>query len=141
MKHNCVVFVYGTLMSGMGNSYLLDKATYLGPAKVPGLLYANGIPFGKYDGDVMDGAVSYIEGELYEVDEVTLARLDRLESYSPGKKALPNWYDRIQIDTKNGMPVYMYHVEEPPAYAEHVPSGSYRRYRNEQLPKYAANVS
>ena len=136
MKHgHSVVFVYGTLLSGMGNSYLLDKAEHLGPAKVPGLLYASGIPFAKYGGTLEPDTIPFIEGELYKVDEVTLARLDRLESYTPGKKADPNWYDRIEIDQKDGMPVYMYHVEEPPRYAEHIPSGSYRRYRNEQLPQ------
>lgn len=136
MKHgHCIVFVYGTLLSEMGNHYLLDKATYIGPANVPGMLHASGIPFATYNAD----ASTHIEGELYKVDEVTLARLDRLESYTPGKPAHPNWYDRIQIDTKDGMPVYMYHVEDPPRYAEHVPSGSYRRYRDAELPRAAAS--
>jgi gamma-glutamylcyclotransferase (GGCT)/AIG2-like uncharacterized protein YtfP len=141
----CIIFVYGTLMSGNGNNYLMDKCKLIGPAKVPGDLYASGVPFARFNRmakhEESDAELPHIEGELWDIDELALARLDRLESYRPGKPSLPNWYDRIQIDEIDGVPVYMYHVEEPPAYAEHVPSGSYRQYRNSQLPKAAHHGS
>jgi len=49
-------------------------------------MYSQGIPF------VLKGdPVSYIHGELYDIDAVTLKQLDRLEGH-------PDWYCREQVE-------------------------------------------
>lgn len=130
-----ILFVYGTLMKGFGNHHCIAAGEFLGPAQVPGMLYVNGLPYARYDGGMLDQMMSFIQGELYLVDEVTLRRCDRLEGYTPGMKQNPDWYYRLQVDTKDGYPVFMYHVEAPPKHAEYIPTGSYRVYRDEQYPK------
>ena len=95
------VFVYGSLLRDLHNSYLLDNATCLdfnatlNPAfdqhdfvlvslgSYPALTHAQG-----------DEQPMTIKGELYAVDDDTLAMLDRLEGY-------PRFYDRklLPIDT------------------------------------------
>lgn len=122
-------------MRGYGNHHYLAHCEYLGNAKVPGMLYADGLPYARYDRGLLDQEISFIQGELYLVDEVTLRRCDVLEGHRPGAPQDRTWYYRLEIDTKDGYPVYMYHVEEPHKNAKYVPTGSYREYRNQQLPK------
>jgi gamma-glutamylcyclotransferase (GGCT)/AIG2-like uncharacterized protein YtfP len=71
------VFVYGTLKRGYSNHYLLETARYLGNAitKQPHLLGDAGFPV-----CMPTDAPTYVFGEVYEVDDDTLTRLDRLES-------------------------------------------------------------
>ena len=85
-KH--MVFVYGTLKRGFGNNRLLSGSKFLGEARTEDkfALYESGIPF-----VIEDEQVSQISGEVYEVDERTLARLDRLEGH-------PNWYFRKMVN-------------------------------------------
>lgn len=71
-----LVFVYGTLMRGRRNHRFLRTAHFLGPARVKHVgLYQVSPAF--------PGAVreqnSVVRGELYQIDEPTLAALDRLE--------------------------------------------------------------
>ena len=86
------VFVYGTLKQGYGNHCLLEDSTFLGkcttePEFTLHSLYAFPavLPFGN----------TAIKGEVYEVDDKTFKRLDRLEGY-------PSLYERIQIPTEYG---------------------------------------
>lgn len=87
------VFVYGTLLSGQGNNHLLRDSTKLGDVTVSGLeMHTMGgfpacvVRYDKY---------SSVTGEVWEVDDETFARLDRLEGY-------PHFYDRIEINTPLG---------------------------------------
>lgn len=91
-KHH--VFVYGTLRKGHGNNRLLPEDTFIGTATTEDgyvMTAYSGFPavyFPTYeDGD--EGTI--ITGELYEVDDATLERLDGLEGH-------PRWYRREQVN-------------------------------------------
>ena len=70
------VFVYGTLKSGFRNHYLLEGAEFFGgAATVPTYkMIENGFPVIMPD---LEGKP--LAGEIYTVDDETLARLDQLE--------------------------------------------------------------
>ncbi len=70
------VFVYGSLLSHCYNhKYYLRNQKYLGAACLNGYsLYS----LGSYPGVVADGQGTVL-GEVYEINEKVLARLDRLE--------------------------------------------------------------
>jgi gamma-glutamylaminecyclotransferase len=79
-----IVAVYGSLRRGFGNHRLLEGSTYLGEAMSPAeytMLHLGGFP------GIVRGGETAIKVELYEVDDDTLYRLDRLESH-------PSWYCR-----------------------------------------------
>ena len=82
------VFCYGSLKRGFGNHRLLDTSTFVGEA-ITEARYTM-IPLGFFPGVIQSGNTS-IRGELYDVDEVTLRRLDRLEGH-------PTFYQRQEID-------------------------------------------
>lgn len=74
MKYN--IFVYGTLKRGRHNNSVLGPSKFLG-------VYLTERRFTMYDGRgfpyiVPEGA-NVVVGELYEVDDATLERLDWLE--------------------------------------------------------------
>ncbi|MET0123497.1 MAG: gamma-glutamylcyclotransferase family protein [Candidatus Thiodiazotropha sp. 6PLUC9] len=99
MKTTSKVFVYGTLRKAQVNHHLLASATYVG-------LY-NTQPHYKmfhlrgYPGVVKGGGTS-IEGEIYQVDALTMKKLDRLEGY-------PHTYTRELIPSPWGMVwIYLY---------------------------------
>lgn len=81
-----LVFVYGTLKKGFGNHRLLAKAKFIAPAFI---INGKMIDLGAFPA-VMEGDMD-IEGEIYAVDENTLASLDRLEGH-------PTFYERKQIE-------------------------------------------
>lgn len=70
-----LVFVYGSLRAGQANHWLLRSARPLGRALIRGAL----IDLGWYPGLVAAGAPGFVVGEVYEVDDATLADLDGLE--------------------------------------------------------------
>ena len=81
------MFVYGTLKKNFPNSYLLQSAQYLGEGRTRDkyALYVQGIPY------VLKSEQRYcIHGELYNIDDKTLRRLDKLEGH-------PDWYYREQV--------------------------------------------
>jgi gamma-glutamylcyclotransferase (GGCT)/AIG2-like uncharacterized protein YtfP len=86
------VFVYGTLLAGESNHHVLGGAEFLGRARTaPAFeLYT----FGPYPGLVAGGQTRVV-GEVYAVDDETLARLDWLEGY-------PHLYDRGEIELEAG---------------------------------------
>merc|ERR1712194_707097 len=90
------VFVYGTLMSGLGNNRKLEPQDISG-VEVSRLLgvgctcqrfqmFAAGVPF--VDPDVPH---TRIQGEVWEVSIAILERLDKLEGH-------PDWYFRMPVD-------------------------------------------
>lgn len=84
------IFCYGTLMKGHGNHRLLLKETTkaLGKASTPSAFTM--VHLGGFPGIIRGGETS-IQGEVYEVDAETLARLDRLEGH-------PDFYRREPIE-------------------------------------------
>jgi len=72
------VFVYGTLLRGCSNSHVMKEAggKCIGKAVLKGYeMYSNG-----YYPMIIKGTGRVI-GELYEVDNAGLERIDRLEGY------------------------------------------------------------
>jgi len=98
------IFVYGTLLSGCPNHYLLRRAlSGPQPAEVEG--------FALYQVDVdYPGAVPApgckIKGEIYRVDGELLAELDELEDYDPLTHS--GLYLRQLIQTTDGRDVFIY---------------------------------
>jgi len=94
------IFVYGSLRKGLGNHYLLANARFDGEARTtPG--------FHLYDLGAFPGMIATalgragVVGEIYLVDDGTLARLDRLEGH-------PRWYCRTPIHLDDGREVETY---------------------------------
>ena len=77
-KH--LVFVYGTLRRGSvrAMSIRFPRSRFVADAKVSGSLY----DLGAYPGLLLEESNSMVIGEVYEVDNETLSRLDDFESSS-----------------------------------------------------------
>lgn len=86
------IFVYGTLKRGGGNwrYHLKGKAKFITEAQIHGTMYhLGGFPAISLHGD------GNIHGEIFEVDDDTLASCDRLEGH-------PRWYVRTPVQTSRG---------------------------------------
>jgi len=112
------IFVYGTLRMGQCRNHVLSDSEYLGGARTkPEFTMWD---LGPYPAVTNFGADS-IAGEVYEVDERTLAELDRIEGH-------PRLYRRTDIELADGQPVqtYLYACEQGTlAYSNRVPSGDW----------------
>jgi gamma-glutamylcyclotransferase (GGCT)/AIG2-like uncharacterized protein YtfP len=88
-----LVFVYGSLRRGNAGamSVRFPDATYVAEGRVRGSLY----DLGEYPGLVLDGAAPVVTGEVYEVDDDTLDRLDKFE--------LTSDYIRKQVEVEHGL--------------------------------------
>lgn len=98
MRH--LVFVYGTLKQGRGNSHLLASADFMGEAltveRYALSLYAPQV----FDrSDIAPCWLGHVRGEVYDCDEATLAELDRLERNG-------EWYTRklVPVQAEDGGP-------------------------------------
>ena len=92
------VFVYGTLMKGHGNSWLLENEAFLGEAETqPEYTLFN---LGHFPG-MVEGGETAVKGEVYDVSSWTLGWLDKLES-------VPDLYQRKKITLQNGDEVQTY---------------------------------
>lgn len=76
-----IVFVYGTLRRGGSNHFRMAAAKFVSSATLTGRLYR----VHWYPGLVLDEAGDEIHGDLYEVDQDTLAILDVFEGLSAGE--------------------------------------------------------
>jgi len=97
MKH--LIFAYGTLKKGFGNHSLLAGATDLGSTQTQSRRYRM-ISLGGFPAVYKTGKCA-IEGELYEVENSTLERLDVLESNEL-------FYRRELVPLANGLEAWMY---------------------------------
>ncbi|WP_425617613.1 gamma-glutamylcyclotransferase [Anatilimnocola sp. NA78] len=83
-KKSTLVFVYGTLRRG-GSRAIPDRfpaAKFLGKARVTGHLFDLQAAGDHYPGLLLDENGTAVFGEVYEVDEKTLRRLDAIEGDS-----------------------------------------------------------
>jgi len=92
-----VVFVYGTLRGGGSNHFRMERARFVGAARVRGRLYR----IDWYPGLVFDSEGDWISGELYAVDAVLLAELDEFEGLAVGE-ASGCEYRRVQVMADSG---------------------------------------
>lgn len=82
-------FVYGSLKRGFGNHRVLDGGEFIGHSVTADNNYSM-FPMGGFPGVTSDGDKAVI-GELYEVDEQGLRRLDQLEGNG-------HFYTREEVD-------------------------------------------
>ena len=111
------VFVYGTLLAGEPNHRLLVGARLVAAARTKPAFELRDL--GAFPGLVPGGAHA-VAGKVYEVDEPTLAALDRLEGH-------PRFYRRSRIALEGGATVETYLLA--PEQVEGLPvidSGSWR---------------
>jgi gamma-glutamylcyclotransferase (GGCT)/AIG2-like uncharacterized protein YtfP len=100
-KH--LVFVYGTLRRGglRAMSVRFPEAKFIADAKVSGSLY----DLGPHPGVLLNESNSAVTGEVYEVDDELLSKLDDMEASSN--------YLRKQVETSVGSQRRMCWIYEP----------------------------
>lgn len=96
---NHLVFVYGSLKQGYGNHHFVATSKFLGETRTLKRAYKM-LALGSFPG-VFKGGKHSIEGELYEVNDLVLSNLDRLESNG-------YFYKRELILLANGQEAWMY---------------------------------
>ena len=111
------VFVYGTLLRGEGNHQYLRTARLVGEARTSPAFRLHDL--GAFPG-LVAGGEHVVAGEVYEVDDATLAALDQLEDH-------PEFYRRTGVVLDDGTAAVTYllapdQVEGHPVIA----SGSWR---------------
>lgn len=90
-KH--LIFVYGTLKEGYGNNHLLRTGGAKKIANARTEKKYTLMDFGGFPGMYNHGENVCVTGELWEVDDATLARCDLLEGH-------PSFYKRTPIHVK-----------------------------------------
>ena len=126
MQH--LLFIYGTLMPGLRLEAEMHGARFMGAAQVPGRL----VDVGRYPG-LLHGE-GQVTGEVYEVDDAHLARLDAVEEMVPGDRAASQyWREVVTVVTGplQGQPVQTYVYNRPVEGCTPIPHGDYRRYIRE----------
>ena len=126
------LFIYGTLMPGLRLDAEMHSARFMGAAQVPGRL----VDVGRYPGllrgvDSGDGTVT---GEVYEVDDAHLARLDAVEGMVPGNRAASQyWREWVTVvgGPLQGQQVQTYVYNCPTEGCTPIAHGDYRRYIRE----------
>lgn len=122
------LIVYGTLLKGEHNAFMMEGAEFLGPVIIPNaVIYDLGgcpglhfLPMSEY---------AEVKGELYNVNDEMRDRLDRFEGH-------PNMYERIEAeyhtehaDGRDYAKAWIYEYQgecyEPP-----IPSGDWRLRHN-----------
>ncbi len=126
MQH--LLFIYGTLMPGLRLEAEMQGARFVGTAQVPGRL----VDVGRYPGFLPgDGLVT---GEVYEVDDAHLARLDEVEAMVPGDRAASQyWREGVTVvgGALQGQQVQTYVYNRPVEGCTPIAHGDYRRYIRE----------
>ena len=122
------LFIYGTLMPGLRLEAEMNGARFLGAAQVPGRL----VDVGRYPGLLHGEGV--VTGEVYEVDDAHLARLDVVEGLVPGNRAASQyWREEVTVASGplQGRRVQTYVYKQAAQGCIAIPHGDYRRYIRE----------
>ena len=119
-KH--LVFVYGTLRRGSAQSMSVrfPVSRFVAEAKVSGSLY----DLGAYPGLLVNESKSLVTGEVYEVDEETLNKLDEFESSSD------YWRKQVEISLDTHRRMCWTYEPNPESYSLHtlITSGDWIEY-------------
>jgi gamma-glutamylcyclotransferase (GGCT)/AIG2-like uncharacterized protein YtfP len=122
------LFIYGTLMPGLRLEAEMQGARFVSAAQVPGRL----VDLGRYPGLLQgDGQVT---GEVYEVDDAHLARLDGVEGVVPGDCAASQyWREEVTVlsGPLQGQSVQTYVYKRPVDGCTPIAHGDYRRHIRE----------
>ena len=122
------LFIYGTLMPGLRLEAEMHGARFLGAAQVPGRL----VDVGRYPGLLQGEGV--VTGEVYEVDDAHLARLDVVEDMVPGNRAASQYWREVLTvcgGPLQGQQVQTYVYNRPVDGCTLIEHGDYRRYIRE----------
>lgn len=115
------VFVYGTLMKGLRNSHFLDNARFVSETQTADSSYEMiQFPSTSSPGNITPGVVKNgkdrIAGEIYLVDDHTLALLDKLEEVGTE-------YTRERVTLKGGCSALTYFlIADKPACPKGTPN-------------------
>jgi gamma-glutamylaminecyclotransferase len=93
-----LVFTYGTLLKGEVNHHLLAQARFVAEGRTEPCFEL--FDLGSFPA-MSTGGETAVLGEVYAVDDATLARLDRLEGH-------PSFYQRAKIRLEGGQEVETY---------------------------------
>ena len=116
METRARVFVYGTLRAGEPNHYLLDHHDLVARARTEAEFEL--VSLGAFPAMIAGGRTAVV-GEVYEIDPVTLAALDRLEGH-------PRFYQRTAIRLEDGDEVLAYLLSPEQARGRtRIPSGDW----------------
>lgn len=119
------LFVYGTLLKGLERESVLAESKYLGTVVIQARMFN----LGNYPG-IIDGEGQVI-GEIYEIDQPTLNKLDQVEGYFPdepkGSEYIRKEVRIVSTEIEDTVVAYFYNqqVEE----SDRILSGDYRKYR------------
>jgi len=115
-----LVFTYGTLLKGEVNHHLLVRARFVAEARTEPCFEL--FDLGPFPAMSADGETAVL-GEVYAVDDATLARLDRLEGH-------PSFYQRTQIRLDDGLEVQTYLMDRARMRGRvRISSGDWRAHR------------
>ena len=122
------LFIYGTLMPGLRLEAEMHGARFIAAAQVSGRL----VDVGRYPG-LLPGE-GQVSGEVYEVDDAHLERLDAVEAMVPGDRAASQyWREEVTVvgGPLHGRSVQTYVYNRPVQGCTPIPHGDYRRYIRE----------
>jgi gamma-glutamylcyclotransferase (GGCT)/AIG2-like uncharacterized protein YtfP len=127
-----LLFIYGTLMPGLRLEAEMHGARFVGAAQVSGRL----VDVGRYPGLLLDLSAGdgTVTGEVYEVDDAHLARLDVVEGLVHGDRAASQyWREAVTVlgGLLHGQSVQSYVYNRPVDACTPIPHGDYRRYIRE----------
>ena len=121
------LFVYGTLRKGFPlHKYLSEKARFVGPGTITGILY----DLGEYPGAVPSDH-GEVQGELYELEpgSTHLDELDRIEGFDPDdpKNSLfVRSLTDVQLAGNQVARAWVYFLASKPARAKLIFGGDYQ---------------
>lgn len=111
------LFVYGTLKNGQCNHDLLAEASFVKHDEARGLLFGGmGAPRVMPPVQGMEGC--WVKGEVYDVPDTLLPRIDRLEGH-------PHGYERTEVRLKSGITASIYYWHHHVRWSEWVTSGEW----------------
>jgi len=112
LAYNIKVFVYGTLLRGIHNhDYYLKDSNFVKEDSLPKFEMRT---HGSYPGIrplKWNRAISKVHGEVFEINEETLKRLDQLEGVAPPERVSKDYtgnYTRETVKTESGEEVFVY---------------------------------
>lgn len=110
------VFVYGTLKSGLSNSFLLDGSKFIEAVKL--YIPYKMVDLGNYPALVPSKKNMSIHGEIYEINSETLQNLDILEG-------VPEYYKRKLLKHK-GREIWYYYLPDDTYQSKDIKSGKWK---------------
>jgi gamma-glutamylcyclotransferase (GGCT)/AIG2-like uncharacterized protein YtfP len=117
-----LIFVYGTLRRGSARAMSISfpGSRFVAEAKVSGSLY----DLGAYPGLILDESNSLVVGEVYEVDDEILKKLDDFESASH------YWRKQVKISLGTQSKKCWVYAPNPEAFSRHtlITSGDWIEY-------------